>query len=132
MALIVNNPISLYEIDSWIFAGGSTGFLEVEAVSEGNDTNAAVACFSKLSEKQIASVEAIAMDMSSAYVKAAKQVIPLAESKIVHDRFHVMQLVYKAVDKVRKKEHRSLLSEGDKRLSGTKYVWLRSFENQTI
>jgi transposase len=104
----------------------------VEAISEGNDTNAAVACFSQLTEGQIASVEAIAMDMSSAYVKAAKQVIPLAESKIVHDRFHVMQLVNKAVDKVRKKEHRSLLSEGDKRLSGTKYVWLRSFENQTI
>ncbi|MFN7451096.1 MAG: hypothetical protein ACK5RF_22625, partial [Pirellula sp.] len=81
MALIVNNPISLYEIDSWIFAGGSTGFLEVEAVSEGNDTNAAVACFSKLSEKQIASVEAIAMDMSWADGKAAKQVIALAESK---------------------------------------------------
>ncbi|MFN7334196.1 MAG: transposase, partial [bacterium] len=93
---------------------------------------AAVACFCKLSEKQIASVEAIAIDHSSAYVKSDHPVIPLAESKIVHDRFHVMQLVYKAVDKVRKKEHRSLLSEGDKRLSGTKYVWLRSFENQTI
>jgi transposase len=67
----------------------------VEAVAFGNDTEAANACFSELSPEQIASVEAIAMDMSAAYVKAAKQSIPLAEDKIVHDRFHVMQLATK-------------------------------------
>jgi transposase len=104
----------------------------VVAISEGNDTNAGIACFSQLSGEQIASVEAVAMDMSAAYVKAAKQVIPLAEEKIVHDRFHVMQMANKAVDKVRKQEHRSLLEKGDKRLSGTKYVWLRSAVNQSI
>lgn len=104
----------------------------VEAISEGNDTEAAKACFSQLTEEQVASVEAIAMDMSAAYVKAAKETIPLAESKIVHDRFHVMQLASKAVDQVRKGEHRKLMSEGDDRLKGTKYVWLRSFDKQTI
>jgi len=103
----------------------------VEAISEGNDTAAGIACFSKLSKGQIESVKAIAMDMSAAYVKAAKQVIPLAEEKIVHDRFHVMQLASKAVDKVRKQEHKQLSENGDKRLAGTKYVWLRSFENQS-
>jgi transposase len=71
------------------------------------DTDSAIACFSQLSREQIASVEAIAMDMSSAYVKAAKQALPLAEQKIVHDRFHVMQLVTKAVDQIRRAEHRS-------------------------
>ena len=38
----------------------------VEAISEVNETNAAVAYFPQLTESQIASVEAIAMDMSSA------------------------------------------------------------------
>ena len=71
------------------------------------------------------------MDMSASYVKATKQVIPLAEGKIVHDRFHVMQLANKAVDKVRKKENRELIAEGDTTLVGSKYLWLRSFENQT-
>jgi transposase len=80
----------------------------VEAISDGNDTNSGIACLSQLSDKQIQSIEAIAMDMSAAYVKAAKQVIPLAENKIVHDRFHVMQLATKAVDKVRRGEHRSI------------------------
>ena len=32
------------------------------------------------------------MDMSASYVKAAKQVIPLDENKIVHDRFYMMQM----------------------------------------
>ena len=103
----------------------------VEAISEGHDTESAVACFSSLSPDQIQSVEAIAMDMSAAYVKAAKEVIPLAEAKIVHDRFHVMQLATQAVDKVRRQEHKRLRMEGDDRLKGTRYVWLKSQENLT-
>ncbi|MFN7683221.1 MAG: transposase [Planctomyces sp.] len=70
-------------------------------------------------------------DMSAAYVKAAKHVIPLAENKILHDRFHVMQMATKAVDKVRRGEHRQLMTDGDDSLSRTKYVWLTSFENLT-
>ena len=101
----------------------------VEAISDGNDTDAGVAALSELSESQIQSIEAIAMDMSPAYVKAAKQVIPLAGDKIVHDRFHIMQMATKAVDKVRRGEHRELMQDGDDRLSRTKYVWLTSHEN---
>lgn len=74
-------------------------------------------------------VEAIAMDMSASFVKAAKSSIPLAEEKIVHDRFHVMQLAGKAVDLVRRSEHRQLKKIGDERLTGTKYLWLTSQEN---
>lgn len=103
----------------------------VEAISEGNDADAANACFSVLSEEQLESVEAVAMDMSAAYVKAAKEAIPLAEEKIVHDRFHVMQLATKAVDKVRRGEHKRLKSEGDERLKNSRYLWLKSQENLT-
>ena len=103
----------------------------VEAISEGNDAEAAKACFSRLSEDQIKDVEAIAMDMSAAYVKATKETIPLAENKIVHDRFHVMQLATKAVDKIRRGEHKKLKSEGDERLTHSRYIWLKSQENLT-
>lgn len=103
----------------------------VEAISEGADTEAANACFSELSREQLDSVEAIAMDMSAAYVKSAKQNIPFAEEKIVHDRFHVMQLTTAAVDKVRRQEHRELRQGDDDRLKGTKYLWLKSQENLT-
>jgi transposase len=44
----------------------------VEAISDGNDTDSGTACFSQLSQEQIASVEAVAIDMSAAYVKAAR------------------------------------------------------------
>lgn len=103
----------------------------VEAISDGRDTASGIACFSQLSAAQIGSVEAIAMDMSPAYVKAAKQTLPLAEEKIVHDRFHVMQLATQAVDKVRRGEHRNLLLDDDHRLARTKYLWLTSQENLT-
>ena len=71
------------------------------------------------------------MDMSAAYVKSAKQSLPLAEEKIVHDRFHVMQLATKAVDKVRRGEHRELKKDDDHRLAKTRYLWLKSQENLT-
>lgn len=99
----------------------------VEAISEGNDTEAAKDCFSSLSEKQVDSVEAVAMDMSAAYVKATKETLPKAQ--IVHDRFHVMQLATKAVDQIRRGEHKRLQGEGDDRLTKTRYLWLKSQEN---
>ncbi len=101
----------------------------VEAIADGNDTEAGNAAFSQLSESQRDGVEAIAMDMSAAYVKSARQCIPLAEEKIVHDRFHLMKMATEAVDKVRKGEHRRLLGLGDHRLSGTKFLWLTGMEN---
>lgn len=101
----------------------------VEAISDGNDTEAANAAFSQLSEEQLGSVQAIAMDMSAAYVKSAKANIPLAEEKIVHDRFHIMKMGNEAVDKVRKSEHRELKESGDNRLTGTKFLWLTGMGN---
>lgn len=103
----------------------------VEAISDGNDTAAGNACFSQLSATQLAAVEAVAMDMSAAYVQAAKQNIPLAEEKIVHDRFHVMKLANEAVDKVRRAERRQQKSDGDDHLKGTRYLWITSQENLT-
>ena len=91
----------------------------VEAISDGNDTASGNACFSQLSKHQLESVEAIAMDMSAAFVRSAKENIPLAETKIVHDRFHVMQLISEAVDKVRRAEHKELKSIGDPSLTVT-------------
>ena len=101
----------------------------VEAISEGNNTDSGIACYSQLSNDQIQAVEAVAMDMSAAYVKATKASIPLAEEKIVHDIFHVMKLANEAVDKVRRGEHRERSKAGDNRLAKTKYIWLTGQEN---
>jgi transposase len=103
----------------------------VELIEEGHDTHEAKSCFSQLSQEQLQSVEAIAMDMSPAFVRAAKEMIPLAESKIVHDKFHIMKMANEAVDKVRRGEHKRLLKDGDDRLTGSKYFWLTSLENHS-
>ena len=103
----------------------------VEAISDGNNTESGNQCFAQLSKDQLDGVKAIAMDMSAAFVKSAKANIPLAEHKIVHDRFHVMKLATEAVDKVRRGEHRKLSAEGDTRLSRSRYLWLTGQENLT-
>jgi len=94
----------------------------VDAIEDGHDTEAAKSCFSQLSQEQLKSVEAIAMDMRPAFVRAAKEMIPFAESKIVHDKFHIMKMANESVDKVRRGEHsgehKRLLKDGDDRLKG--------------
>ena len=103
----------------------------VEAISDGNDVESGNACFSQLAQAQLDSVEAIAMDMSAAFVKSAKQNLVMAETKIVHDRFHVMKLATEAVDKVRRQEHRELSRRGSSLLKHSRYLWLSNQENLT-
>jgi len=103
----------------------------VEAISDRNATESGNAYFTQLSQSQRDSVEAIAMDMSAAFVKADETNIALTETKIVHDRFPIMKPATEAVDKVRRSERRQLTKDGNRRLSGTRYRWLTSRENLT-
>jgi transposase len=61
------------------------------------------------------------MDMSAAFIKAAKELIPLAEEKIVHDLFLIMRLANQAIDKIRRAENKGLQARGDDSLKGTRY-----------
>jgi transposase len=57
--------------------------------------------------------------------------LPDGDAKIVFDRFHIMRDMTKAVDTVRKQEHRAFLRDGnDSPLTGTKYLWLFSDERR--
>ena len=82
-----------------------------------------------LSEEQLKEVEEIAMDMWRAYIKAAAKHLPSADS--VHDRFHVSQHLNKAIDQVRRQEHKALSKQKDDTLKNSKYLWLTGFENMT-
>ncbi len=103
----------------------------VEAIADGNSTESANACFSQLSDEQLESVEAIAMDMSAAFVRSARENVPDADQKIVHDRFHVMALLSEAVDRVRRAEQKDRASLQSEYLKGTRYLWLIGFERLT-
>jgi transposase len=80
--------------------------------------------YESLSVDQRQAIECVAMDMWAPYIKATVAAVPDASTKISFDRFHVAGCINKAVDEVRKKEHRELRNEGSDRLKGTKYRWL--------
>ncbi len=76
-------------------------------------------------------VESVSMDMWPAYIASTKQYIPGAETKIAFDKFHIAQHLSRAVDKIRRQEHKALASLGDERLKGSKYLWLQNPNNMT-
>ena len=80
-----------------------------------------------LSSAQREQVEAVAMDMWPAYASSTEKHVPQAD--IVHDRFHISKYLNKAVDQVRRSEHKTLKQSGDNRLTGTRYLWLANEEN---
>jgi transposase len=78
-----------------------------------------------LTEAQREGIEAVAMDMWDPYVASVREHVAEADQKIVFDKFHVAQHLSQAVDQVRRKENKALRAEGDDRLVGTRYDWLR-------
>lgn len=78
-------------------------------------------------EYQRVQIRAVAMDMWEAFMNSARDNVP--QAKIVHDKFHVVKYLGKAVDDVRKRENRQLSSDGYEVLKGTKYLWLTNPKN---
>lgn len=70
------------------------------------------------------SIKQACADLSRAFKKGIREHLPWTE--IVFDRFHVMKLVNKALDKVRKEEQKD-----NPLLKGTRYAWLHNPENTT-
>src|ERR1700722_1011934 len=66
------------------------------------------------------------MDMWDPYIASVREHLPAADGKIVFDKFHVAKHLGDAVDKVRRKENKTLRAAGDDRLAGTRYDWLRN------
>lgn len=95
-------------------------------VVEGRKEENARSLLRSLSSETRARIEAIAMDMWPAFISAAGKELP--EAEVVFDRFHVSKHMGEAVDAVRRSEHKQLLRQGDKRLAGSRYHWLRREE----
>ena len=91
-------------------------------VVPGHDTQSGRALWQTLPAEQRAAIEAAAMDMSAGFAAATRLEAP--QAAIVHDKFHVSQLLNEAVDRVRRGEHRQLKQAGDERLTGSKQLWL--------
>lgn len=101
----------------------------IEYIGDDRKTETLDGYFETLSDEQIAGIQAVAMDMWEPYINSTLAHLPDGKNKIVFDRFHIMQHMGKAVDTVRKEEHRALRAQGDESLTGSKYLWLYSQEN---
>jgi transposase len=90
--------------------------------AEGKDHTSLKTFFQRLRRSR-ARLEAIAVDMSSAYLKAVNLYAPKGVL-IVHDRYHVVAEMNGVVDKVRREEQNRLDAEGKKVIKGSRYLLL--------
>lgn len=97
---------------------------QVLHVGRGKDADALRQFFVKLRQVR-GRLEAIAVDMSAAFLKAIEQELP-NDVLIIHDRFHIMKLMNKVLDQVRRSEQNRLEAEGKSVLKGGRYLLLRN------
>src|SRR6266849_3607310 len=95
-------------------------------VAEDREQSSLDGFWSTITAEQRASIKAVALDMWDPYLASLRGHLPEAEKKIVFDKFHIAKHRGEAVDRVRRREHKVLKAEGDERLTGTKYDWLRN------
>ena len=98
---------------------------QVLFVTEGKDSET-IAEFRKDLKAHNGNPEAITeacLDMSEAFKKGLKEEFPSAS--LTFDNFHLMQLLNKAVDEVRRQEQKTRPE-----LKGTRYIWLKNDWNR--
>lgn len=83
----------------------------------------------KLPEDVRGGISAVAMDMWDAFITSTMKHAPQAD--IVHDKFHISKYLGEAVDKVRRAEHKAFMKDGDEKLKGAKYLFLKNPENMS-
>lgn len=91
------------------------------------DSQAAELLWETLPEEVLQNIQAVCLDMSGIYREVATEIVP--QAKIVHDKFHVSKHLNAAVDKVRRRENKTLQAKGDQRLKGARQLFLFSPEN---
>jgi transposase len=72
-------------------------------------------------------LEAVAMDMSSAYFWAVHEVLPHVD--VVFDRFHIMALMNQAIDELRRDYQKELDVLGKQTLKGSRFLLLQNYDS---
>jgi transposase len=109
-----------------IVANHETG--EVLYVAEDRNSDSLAKFFKTLTPELLLSIEAIAMDMWDAYLKAVSDYGPHA--KIVFDQFHVIKAFNAIIDEVRNSEYRQS-ADSSAYLKNSKYLLLKNAHNLT-
>jgi transposase len=101
----------------------------VHSVSAGNSQESLQELLEALTKMQKMGVEAIALDMYDPYRAAVDAVFPVPRPRVVHDKFHIVSQMNKALNDVRIEEARELSKQGDNSLKGTRQMILYGEEN---
>jgi len=96
-------------------------------VVEGRDQESARALWQSLPEEVSGRVEDAVMDMSAGFAAAAR--IEAPQARVTYDKFHVVSHLNKAVDEIRRAEHKALTAQGDETLKGQRMLFLFNPEN---
>ena len=83
--------------------------------------------FLKTLARRAGKLEAVAMDMSSAYFSAVRETLPTVD--IVFDRFHIMALMNQAIDELRRDYQRELDVLGQQTLKGSRFLLLQNYDS---
>lgn len=95
-------------------------------VAHGKEATALTPFLRRLRRQKI-KLRAVAMDMSPAYMQAVREVFP--EVDIVHDPYHIVVTVNRAIDETRKEMYRDLTGEQRSLIKGSRFLLLRSLES---
>ena len=95
----------------------------------GQSANTLAEFFQLLGPERCSKIEVISIDMDPAFEKAIRQYAPNAQ--IIYDRFHVVQLLSKAVDEVRRQEVQKASPQQKSQLKSSRYPLLKHPWNLT-
>ncbi len=93
-------------------------------VGEGRTKKGTIASFERIFAEIKGVVETITTDMWTTYITAVETVFP--NETLIHDRFHLIQYLNKAINRVRRREVKTYPE-----LKGTRYVLLKNEANRT-
>ncbi|MEK7757030.1 MAG: ISL3 family transposase [Planctomycetota bacterium] len=98
-------------------------------VGRGNDGAVLRRFFRWFGPKRTRRIRRVVMDMHLPYEYEVRRQCPRA--RIVYDRFHLMKLLHRALDDLRRRLQRELPPEGRRYLKDKRYLLLRAKENLT-
>lgn len=95
-------------------------------VGDGKDADALNPFWKRLNSSR-AKIQAVALDMSAAYIKAVTSHLP--EAEMVFDHFHLVKLFNEKLTNLRRSLYRKANEEGKKVLKGIRFLLLKNPEN---
>jgi transposase len=94
------------------------------AEGKGGDS---IAAFLKTLRRRAPNLQAVAMDLSDAYIKAVKKHLPRVA--IVLDHYHLAALINRAVDEFRREFQRECAALGHHTIKGARFLLLANYED---